>query len=203
MGLLLEIVHNVTAFIASLGYWGIGILMAIESCNIPLASEVTLPFGGYLVSIGRLNFWGAALAGTVGGTVGSLVSYCIGLYGGRPFLDRYGRYLGAPPHRLTLAEAWFARYDLWTVFFTRLLPVIRTFISLPAGVARVNIFIFTLYTFLGTLIWSIFLTYVGFVLGAHWEVVSTYFHRFDLLLLAAFVLLVAWWVWRRWIRQVI
>jgi membrane protein DedA with SNARE-associated domain len=203
VGLLLEIVHNVTAFIASLGYWGIGILMAIESCNIPLASEVTLPFGGYLVSIGRLNFWGAALAGTVGGTVGSLVSYCIGLYGGRPFLDRYGRYLGAPPHRLTLAEAWFARYDLWTVFFTRLLPVIRTFISLPAGVARVNIFIFTLYTFLGTLIWSIFLTYVGFVLGAHWEVVSTYFHRFDLLLLAAFVLLVAWWVWRRWIRQVI
>ncbi len=199
-GLLMEIVHNVTAFIASMGYWGIGILMAIGSCNIPIASEVTLPFGGYLVSIGRLTFWGVALAGTVGGTVGSLVSYYIGLYGGRPFLDRYGRYLGAPPHRLALAEVWFARYDLWTVFFTRLLPLIRAFISLPAGVARVNIFLFTLYTFLGTLIWSLLLTYIGFTLGVHWEIVSSYFHRFDLLLLVAVILLLAYWVWRRWTR---
>ena len=130
---------KVITLVASWGYWGIGILMAIGSCNIPFASEVTLPFGGYLVSIGRLTFWGTVLAGTIGGTAGSLVSYYIGLYGGRPFLDRYGRYLGATPGRLALAEAWFARYDIFTVFFTRLLPVIRTFISLPAGVARVNI----------------------------------------------------------------
>ncbi len=123
--------------------------------------------------IGRLTFFGTALAGAIGGTIGSLVSYYIGLFGGRPFLDRYGRYLGATPGRLALAESWFARYDIFTVFFTRLLPVIRTFISLPAGVARVNIVLFTLYTFLGTLIWSLFLVYVGFVLGAHWEIVSS------------------------------
>jgi membrane protein DedA with SNARE-associated domain len=186
---------KVAALVASWGYWGIGILMAIGSCNIPFASEVTMPFGGYLVSIGRLTFWGIALAGTIGSTAGSLVSYYIGLYGGRPFLDRYGRYLGATPGRMALAEAWFARYDIFTVFFTRLLPVIRTFISLPAGVARINIFIFTLYTFFGTLIWSILLTYIGFVLGEHWEVVGSYFHRFDLVLLAAVILLLAYWVW--------
>ena len=191
---------KVITLVASWGYWGIGILMAIGSCNIPFASEVTLPFGGYLVSIGRLTFWGTALAGTIGGTVGSLVSYYIGLYGGRPFLDRYGRYLGATPGRLALAEAWFARYDIFTVFFTRLLPIIRTFISLPAGVARVNILIFTLYTFAGTLIWSIFLTYVGFALGVNWETISPWFHRFDLVLLAACLLLLAWWAWRRWTR---
>ena len=184
-----------TALVASWGYWGIGILMAIGSCNIPFASEVTMPFGGYLASIGRLTFWGTVLAGTIGGTAGSLVSYYIGLYGGRPFLDRYGRYLGATPGRLALAEDWFARYDIFTVFFTRLLPVIRTFISLPAGVARINIFIFTIYTFAGTLIWSIILTYFGFVLGEHWEVVGSWFHRFDLVLLAAVILLLASWVW--------
>jgi membrane protein DedA with SNARE-associated domain len=197
-GLLTGIVLKVTVFIASMGYWGIGILMAIESCNIPLASEVTLPFGGYLVSIGRLTFFGTALAGAVGGTVGSLISYYIGLLGGRPFLERYGRYLGVTPDRLTLAEFWFARYDIFTVFFTRLLPVVRTFISLPAGVARVNIALFTFYTFLGTLVWSLVLVYIGFVLGAHWEIVSAYFHRFDLLLLAAAILLLACWLWRRW-----
>jgi membrane protein DedA with SNARE-associated domain len=194
-GLLTVIVLKVTAFVASLGYWGIGIMMAIGSCNIPLASEVTMPFGGYLVSIGRLTFWGVVLAGTIGGTVGSLISYYIGLYGGRPFLDRYGRYLGASPSRLALAEAWFARYDLWTVFFTRLLPVVRTFISLPAGVAGVNIFTFTLYTFVGTLIWSAILTYIGFSLGVHWEIISPWFHRFDLVLLFAIILLLACWVW--------
>lgn len=195
--LLTEVALIVKDFIASLGYWGIGILMAIESCNIPVPSEVTLPFGGYLASTGRLTFWGAVMAGTVGGTVGSLVSYYIGLFGGRPFLDRYGRYLGASPSRLALAEDWFIRYNLWTVFFTRLMPVIRTFISLPAGVARVNIFIFTVYTFIGTLIWSIFLTYLGFILGEHWDAISPWFHRFDLLLLAAVVLLLAYWLWRR------
>ena len=186
---------QVTAFIASLGYWGIGILMAIESCNIPIPSELILPFGGYLVSTGQLAFFAAALAGTIGGTIGSLASYYIGLFGGRPFLDRYGRYFGATPGRIAMAENWFNRYDIWTVFFTRLLPGIRTFISLPAGVARVNITLFTLYTFLGTLIWSLFLTYVGFTLGVHWEIVSSWFHRADLLLLVAILLLIAYWLW--------
>lgn len=197
MGLLTGIAVTVTTFIASLGYWGIGILMAIESCNIPVPSELILPFGGYLVSTGKLAFFATALAGTIGGTFGSLVSYYIGLYGGRPFLDRYGRYFGATPGRIALAENWFARYKIWTVFFTRLLPAIRTFISLPAGVARVNVALFTFYTFLGTLIWSLFLTYIGFVLGEHWTVVSSWFHRVDLLLLTAAILLLVYWLWYR------
>jgi membrane protein DedA with SNARE-associated domain len=198
--LLTAMALKVIALVASWGYWGIGILMAIGSCNIPFASEVTLPFGGYLVSIGRLTFWGTVLAGTIGGTAGSLVSYYIGLYGGRPFLDRYGRYLGATPGRLSLAEAWFAHYDIFTVFFTRLLPIIRTFISLPAGVARVNIWVFTLYTFAGTLIWSILLTYVGIALGVNWQAISPWLHRFDLVLLAAVILLLAYLVWHRLAR---
>ncbi|MBC7104556.1 MAG: DedA family protein, partial [Firmicutes bacterium] len=137
--------------------------MAVESCNIPLPSEVILPYGGYLVSTGRLEFWWAALAGTAGGTAGSAVSYYIGLYGGRPFLNRYGRYFGVTPQKLALAERWFARYGEATVFFTRLLPVIRTFISLPAGVARMNFPRFLVYTFLGSLPWSLALTYVGYL----------------------------------------
>jgi membrane protein DedA with SNARE-associated domain len=198
---LTGIVIKVTAFIASMGYWGIGILMAIESCNIPIASEVTLPFGGYLVSVGRLTLWGTVLAGAVGGTAGSLISYYIGFFGGRPFLERYGRYLGASPRRLAMAEQWFARYKLWTVFFTRLLPVVRTFISLPAGVAGVNIVIFTVYTFLGTLVWSLLLTYVGFVMGVHWESIVPYFHRFDLLLAVAVILLLIGWLIKRVTRN--
>jgi len=186
-----------TGFIASLGYWGIAIGMAIESCNIPLPSEIILPYGGYLVSTGRLEFFWAAMAGTAGGTCGSVVSYYIGLYGGRPFLYRYGRYFGVTPQKLVLAEEWFARYGEATVFFTRLLPVIRTFISLPAGVARMNLTRFVVYTFLGSLPWSLLLTYVGYLLGEHWELLEPWFRRLDVLVLLGLAGLLAWYCWRR------
>lgn len=187
---------QLTEAIAALGYWGVAIGMAVESANIPLPSEIILPFGGFLVSQGHLSFWGVVLAGTIGGTVGSSVSYFIGLAGGRPLVLRYGRYVGFGPEKLDLADRWFARYGEATVFLTRLLPVVRTFISLPAGISRMNFKRFVVYTFAGSLIWSIALTYVGVVLGENWHELKTWFHRLDVVvvtLLAAAGLL--WW-WR-------
>lgn len=195
-GLLAVIVEKTVAFIASLGYWGIAIGMAIESANVPLPSEVILPFGGYLVSTGELEFCRAALAGALGGTAGSIGSYFLGLWGGRPFLLRYGRYLGISPKHLALAEDWFARYGEATVFFTRLMPVIRTFISLPAGISRMHFGRFVLYTFLGSLPWCFFLTYLGFKMGQHWEDLKYWFHRFDVLVVLALVAAVIYF-WRK------
>ncbi|MGB4503522.1 MAG: DedA family protein [Syntrophaceticus sp.] len=195
--LLMELATTVTSYIASLGYWGLGIMMAIESCNIPIPSEIILPFGGYLVSTGQLKFFPAALAGAVGGTVGSIISYYIGLFGGRPLLLRYGKYIGLTTEILYKAESWLNRYGDFTVFFSRLLPGIRTFISLPVGAARVKMIPFIIYTFLGSLIWALFLTYCGYLLGENWEIIRTWFQRFDLVLLGIIILLIAWFVWRK------
>jgi len=186
----------ITVFISFLGYWGIAIGMAIESANVPLPSEVILPFGGYLVSEGHLSFWGTVIAGTAGGTVGSVISYYIGLYGGRPFLVRYGKYLGISPKKLAVADRWFAQYGETTVFFTRLMPVARTFISLPAGIAGMDFKKFVVYTFFGSLPWSILLVYLGVKLGENWETLKTYFHFFDVVIVAGIILLVIY-LWLR------
>ncbi|MHB8916890.1 MAG: DedA family protein [Desulfocucumaceae bacterium] len=171
----------VTDRIAAMGYWGVAVGMAIESANIPLPSEVIMPFGGYLVSTGKLSFFWTGMAGTLGGTAGSIISYMLGLWGGRPFLLRYGRYIGISEKRLATADYWFHRYGEATVFFTRLMPIIRTFISLPAGISGMNFPRFVLYTFLGSLPWCFFLTYLGVKLGEHWEVLKVWFHRADAL----------------------
>jgi membrane protein DedA with SNARE-associated domain len=194
--MLERVVAVVTEYIASLGYWGIAAGMAIESCNIPLPSEVILPFGGFLVAQGKLNFLLAALAGNIGGTVGSIVSYYIGRKGGRPFMERYGRYFWVSQRELALADKWFARWGEATVFFTRLMPVIRTFISLPAGIGRMNFKRFVFYTFFGSLPWSLFLTYLGVKLGQHWDILRGWFHRLDaviIVLLGLGLIAVFWW----------
>ncbi|MDD3363566.1 MAG: DedA family protein [Syntrophomonas sp.] len=198
--LIAAITIKTTAFISSMGYWGIGIGMAIESCNIPLPSEIILPFGGYLVYKGTLNYYGVAMSGAIGGTIGSLVSYYIGLIGGRAFLERYGRYLGLPHRRLIQAEKWFSRYGNSTVFLTRLMPGIRTFISLPVGAAKMNIGYFTLYTFAGSLIWSLFLTYVGLMLGENWELIKPWFHIIDLIIIAAIIFAVSYYLFKKKLR---
>ncbi|MFZ5645297.1 MAG: DedA family protein [Bacillota bacterium] len=182
--LLDPILKIAEAKITAMGYWGVGIGMAIESANIPLPSEVIMPLGGYLVSKGELNFFWTGMAGTVGGTVGSILSYWLGLWGGRPFLIRYGRYIGINQKRLAMADNWFLKYGEATVFFTRLMPIIRTFISLPAGISGMNFPRFVIYTFLGSLPWCFFLTYLGFLLGEHWHDLKTWFHRADLLIVA-------------------
>lgn len=187
----------VTDFISALGYWGIAIGMAIESANIPLPSELILPFGGYLVSTGQLNFWGAVMAGTVGGTVGSVASYYLGLRGGRPLLLRYGRYVGINYRKIEIADRWFERYGEATVFFTRLIPIIRTFISLPAGVARMNFKKFVIYTFLGSLPWSIMLVYVGVKLGENWQLIKPWFHRLDIVVAVGIIAAIAYYFIKR------
>ncbi|HEX3560587.1 MAG TPA: DedA family protein [Pyrinomonadaceae bacterium] len=189
----------IVATISALGYAGVMLLMAIESACIPLPSEVIMPFSGYLVHTGRFSLWGVAVAGAAGCVVGSLVAYWAGKYGGRRFIERYGRFVLISSSDLDLADRWFARYGEVIVFASRLLPVVRTFIAFPAGVARMNLTRFTIYTFLGSLPWCLGLAYVGQVLGEQWdknEALKSWFHRFDFLIGLAFLLAVAWWVWR-------
>ena len=189
----------IVATISTLGYGGVVLLMAIESACIPLPSEIIMPFSGYLVYKGQFNLWGVGVAGAVGCVVGSWVAYYVGLYGGRPFIEKYGRYVLMSRHDLDLADRWFARYGELIVFASRLLPVVRTFIAFPAGVARMNITRFTVYTFLGSLPWCLGLAYVGQLLGEQWdksETLKTWFHRFDFLIGLVILAGAVWWVWR-------
>lgn len=195
--LLLDFTTSIISYFASFGYWGIGVLMAIESCNIPITSVIILPFGGYLVSTGQLQFFPAALAGTIGGTVGSVISYYVGLFGGRPFLLRYGKYLGLTTKRLKNAENWLNRYGDITVFISQLIPSIRNLISLPVGAARLRIIPFTIYTFLGSLIWALILTYCGFLLGENWEMVRTWVQSIGIFLLLVTILPFLGWFFLR------
>ena len=197
---IIEILSGfIVAVISSMGYAGVVLLMAIESACIPLPSEVIMPFSGYLVYTGRFNLWAVGVAGAVGCVLGSWVAYYVGLWGGRPFIERYGRYVLLSRHDLDLADRWFARYGEIIVFASRLLPVVRTFIAFPAGVARMNMTRFTVYTFLGSLPWCLGLAYVGQVLGEQWDkndTLKTWFHRFDFLIGLVLLAAAVWWVWR-------
>ena len=189
----------IVATISALGYSGVVLLMAIESACIPLPSEIIMPFSGYLVSTGELNLWGVAIAGAVGCVLGSLVAYWIGMYGGRPFIEKYGLYILLSRHDLDIADRWFGKYGEVIVFVSRLLPAIRTFIAFPAGVARMNLPRFVIYTFAGSLPWCLALAYVGQKLGEQWDkddTLKTWFHRFDFLIGIAGALFIIWWVWR-------
>ncbi len=189
----------IVATISLLGYGGIVLLMAIESACIPLPSEIIMPFSGYLVSTGQLNLWLVGIAGAFGCVVGSLVAYWVGIRGGRPLIEKYGRYVLVSPHDLDLADRWFANYGEIIVFVSRLLPAIRTFIAFPAGVARMNLKRFIIYTFAGSLPWCLGLAYIGQKLGEQWnkdERLKTWFHRFDFVILIVGVLLASWWIWR-------
>jgi membrane protein DedA with SNARE-associated domain len=165
--------------ISVLGYGGIVLLMAVESACIPLPSEIIMPFSGYLVSRGELQLWGVALAGAIGCVLGSLIAYYLGAWGGRSLARKYGRYLFISSHDLELAERWFARHGDITILIGRLLPVVRTFIAFPAGLARMAMGKFLVYTFLGSLLWCWGLAWVGMRLGEHWDTLGAYFHRFD------------------------
>jgi membrane protein DedA with SNARE-associated domain len=189
----------IVATISTLGYTGIVLLMAIESACIPLPSEVIMPFSGYLVYTGRFNLWLVSIAGALGCVVGSLAAYWVGMYGGRPLIEKYGKFLLISRHDLDLADRWFDRFGEVIVFASRLLPVIRTFIAFPAGVARMNLKKFVIYTFAGSLPWCFGLAYAGQKLGEQWDnnpTLKSVFHRFDFVIGIVLVLAVAWWVWR-------
>jgi membrane protein DedA with SNARE-associated domain len=169
----------IIATIATLGYGGIVLMMAIESACIPLPSEVIMPFSGYLVADGHLSLPLVAIAGAVGCLLGSYVAYFVGATGGRRFLERYGRWVLIAPHELEVADWFFERWGSPAVFLSRLLPVVRTFIAFPAGVARMRLLPFTIYTLVGSYIWCLVLAYAGMKLGEHWKELGPYFHRFD------------------------
>ncbi|HEX5465618.1 MAG TPA: DedA family protein [Candidatus Limnocylindrales bacterium] len=190
----------------SVGYLGVLVAMTIESAMIPLPSELVLPYAGFLVSDptkleplsgGPWGFWGVVVAATIGTTVGSLIAYGLGAWGGRPLLERYGRYLLIRPHELDLAERFFDRYGGPTAFLSRLLPVVRTFISFPAGVARMPLRRFVVYTTAGGLLWNIVLVWAGVQLGERWVDIRRALEPFDTLIAVAVVAAVALFIWWR------
>ena len=191
----------IIATISATGYAGIVLLMAIESACIPLPSEIIMPFSGYLVYRGQLSLIWVATAGAIGCNLGSLVAYWIGALGGRPFIERYGRFVLLNHHDLDRAEHFFNRYGGITVFVGRLLPIVRTFIALPAGIAKMPQLRFHIYTFIGSWPWCFVLAYIGYLLGARWDSDPTFrklFHEFDAVVVVAVVAGFIWLVWSRW-----
>lgn len=194
--LLSAIGNFVVSVISHWSYLGVVVLMAIESANIPLPSEIIMPFAGYLVSAGQFNLIFVAVLGALGNVLGSLISYWVGRYGGRPLIERYGKYILVSRHDLDLADKWFARFGDKAVFFGRLVPVVRTFISFPAGISRVSVGKFTAYTFLGAFPFSLLLAFLGFKLGQNWENLRVYFRQFDILIALLILAAIIWYIWR-------
>jgi len=186
----------IIATIQDMGYGGIVLLMGIESACVPLPSEIIMPFSGYLVFTGELSLWWVAGAGALGCVLGSLLAYAVGAWGGRPLVEKYGKYVLISHHDLDLADRWFQRHGDITIFIGRLLPVVRTFIAFPAGVARMPLWRFIGYTFLGSFIWCWALAWIGLKLGENWNTLGAYFHRFDAVIGALIVAGVVWYVWR-------
>ncbi len=207
--MIAKIITALSAFIvgviSSSGYLGILALMTIESACIPLPSEVIMPFSGYLVFTGRFHLLWVATVGALGCNLGSLIAYEIGAYGGRPLVERYGSYILLSRRELDLADRFFARWGSATVFFSRLLPVVRTFIALPAGIARMPRLRFHIYTFVGSWPWCLGLAWVGLKLGEKWDTdprLKVWFHRLDAIILAVLVLGVIWFIWSRWQHRI-
>ena len=187
--------------IESSGYLGVTVLMILESANIPIPSEIIMPFSGFLVTRGIFVLWLLIVVGALGNLVGSLLSYYLGVYGGRKFLEKYGRFIFIHKRDIELADKLFARWGSSVVFFSRILPIVRTFISFPAGIARMNIWKFSFYTLAGSLIWSALLAYVGFWAGENWHFLSPYFRKFDWLIVSLVLVGTVWWV-TRYVRKI-
>lgn len=190
----------ITAAISAGGYAGVAALMALESACIPLPSEIIMPFAGFLASTGRFSLWGVALAGAIGCNIGSAVAYAVGATGGRRAIAHYGRWVLLDLRDLERAEWFFDRFGGPAVLIARLLPVVRTFIALPAGMARMRQLPFHLYTFVGSLIWCYALALAGDQLGRHWQddpALQSFLHHADLAIALGLGLGIAWFLWRR------
>ncbi len=192
-----EILSNfVIHLIETFGYTGIFIAMTLESACIPLPSEVIMPFAGFVVNEGKLSLIGITLVGTLGNLIGSLITYYVGLKGGRPLLEKYGKYILITKDKLNYVDNIFNKYGPITIFLGRILPGIRTFISLPAGISRMNIKKFIIYTILGSLPWTFALGYVGVLLNDKWSIIRGYFHIFDIILGLLIVLFILYLVYK-------
>jgi membrane protein DedA with SNARE-associated domain len=200
-----KIIAALATFIISVisagGYAGIALLMGIESACIPLPSEIIMPFAGYLVHTGQLKLLWVATAGAIGCNLGSIPAYWLGAWGGRPAVERFGKYILLSRHDLDRTEHFFQRYGGITVLIARLLPVVRTFIALPAGIAKMPQLRFHVYTFIGSWPWCYALAYVGMKLGDHWDSDPRFkeiFHRFHLAVEVALLAGIVWFVWTHW-----
>ncbi|HLP43996.1 MAG TPA: DedA family protein [Candidatus Nanoarchaeia archaeon] len=192
-------------FVQLNGYLAVFILMTLESALIPIPSEITMPFAGFMVYKGILSFWLVALVGAFANLVGSLIGYYIGMLFQEEsllkWIRKYGKFILLDEHDYMRSRMWFEEHGKSTVFFSRLLPGVRTFISLPAGVFRVPLFIFSVYTFVGSFIWSALLTYIGFYLGSNWMIIEYYFEKFHVVIIVTAVILIGYFLYRKLFRK--
>ncbi len=193
IGILMAFVHwGIDGF----GYAGVALMMAIESCNIPLPSELIMPYAGFLVQQGKMNMHWAAFAGAVGCVLGSLPSYWLGQWGGEPFVNKYGKFLLVSPKEMAAAKGWVQQYGNITFFICRMLPIVRTFISLPAGALNARFWPFIIYTFIGSWGWCYGLTYVGIIFGDNLAEFKHLWHKFDAAIAVVILVLGTWYVWK-------
>ncbi len=197
MGILDPLVQFITSIIAALGYGGIFMLMILESALIPIPSEIIMPFSGFLAATGKIGLTGVILAGSFGNLVGSIATYLLGIKLGRVFLIKYGRYFLFRPHHMVFTEELFHKYGEKIVFVGRLLPVVRTYISLPAGIGRTTFSKFIIYTLAGSLIWNSILTYAGFQLGRNWKHIDNYSKFLDVIAVIAVIAFVVWIIYQK------
>jgi len=189
----------------TIGWFGVVVIMALESANIPIPSEVTMPLAGWMLVRGIAEvpqvpawqaLWMGGLFGAIGCTLGSVLSYALGAWGGRPLVKRYGKYILVGEEDLEKADRWFARWGDWAAFISRLLPIVRTFISFPAGVVRMNFFRFTIFSFVGSFIWCALLAWGGYLFGQHWEELRAIMRPFDIPIAVVIVAGLAYYVYR-------
>ncbi len=197
---MIEIIaREITNSISTLGYPAVFVLMTLESALIPIPSEITMPFAGFLVGLGKLNFCLVILVGAIANLTGSLMAYGLGYWGQKKLvkdlIKKYGKFLLITYDEVETAERWFRKRGELIAFGSRLLPVVRTFISLPAGFSQMNVVKFSLYTFAGALIWTTFLTYLGVILGENWNVLEVYFRKFDIAIVIGGIVLVGIYIW--------
>lgn len=191
------LISYITHFISIGGYPSIVLLMALESMIAPIPSEAVMPFVGFLVSSGKFNFWTAIFFSTLGSIIGSLISYYMGAYGGRLVVEKWGKYLLLNKHHLDITEKFFNKYGEKAIFASRFIPVVRHFISIPAGVGRMKIGKFVLYTIVGAGLWNAFLTYVGLQMGDNWTKLGNYTKYGDMIIIAAIIITIAYFVYKR------
>jgi membrane protein DedA with SNARE-associated domain len=195
-----QLVEFLTSLLQSIGWFGVVVIMALESANIPIPSEVTMPLSGWMLVQARglsawQSLWLGGLWGGVGCTIGSIGSYALGAWGGRPLVKRYGKYILVHEEDLDKADRWFARWGDWAAFISRLLPIVRTFISFPAGIVKMNFIRFTIYSFVGSFIWCGLLAWGGFHFGEHWEELRAIMRPFDIPIAIVILAALAWYVY--------
>lgn len=200
MGITQWIADNAVIFIGATSYPGIFLLMVLESMVFPVPSEAVMPFAGFLVVKGQFTFTGVIIASTLGSIVGSLASYTMGFYGGKPFIKRFGKYLLLDTHDLEITERFFAKRGELTIFISRFIPVIRHMISIPAGLGKMKLWKFIIYTILGAGMWNAFLTYVGIKLKENWEEVMTYSHIIDIVVVGVLGLAFLYYAYKVYIN---